>query len=203
MPRQNKKVQDLVITAVFMAIILIQVIFNLGYIPLGAFFVGAAVTIIQFTIAIGTILLGLRLGIMLGVFWGVLRLWQAWTTPGSLGSLMFMNPITSIGASVLIAIVVSFFIKVIKFNSKQPKVWVLAIAGALAALANTIFVTISTWLGFTMMHLDWQKLVNLGHSQDFLPWFLTTIVGFNGIFEVIAGFILVPLITVPLLKIKK
>ncbi|MBM7544372.1 ECF transporter S component [Periweissella beninensis] len=202
MTSKNTKIQKLVIAAVFMAIILIQVIFNLGYIPLGAFFVGAAVTIIQFTVAIGTILLGVRFGIVLGAFWGVLRLWQAWTTPGSLGSLMFMNPITSVGASVLIAISVGLFIKVVKFDINQPQSWVLAIAGIIAAITNTAVVTLSTWIGFSIMHLNWQKIVNLGHNQDFLPWFLTTIVGFNGIFEVIAGFILVPLVTIPLLKIR-
>ncbi|CAH0418261.1 ECF transporter S component [Periweissella ghanensis] len=198
-----RNIRQLVLTAIFMAIILLQVLVPfLGYIPLGAVVVGASVTIIQFTVALGTIFLGLRSGLILGLFWGLIRIWQAFTTPFSVGSLIFMNPFTAIGASVLIAVAVSLVIKPTT-NATNVKVWQLGLAGALAALVNTGIVTLFTWIGFTFFHVDWHQFINLGQSQHFLGWFLSIIVGFNGIFEVIAGIIIVPVIAMPLLKVKQ
>ncbi|MGL5748813.1 MAG: ECF transporter S component, partial [Weissella cibaria] len=51
--------RHLVLTALFIAIILLQSIVPwLGTLPLGAFAIGAAVTIITFTVAIGAMVLG-------------------------------------------------------------------------------------------------------------------------------------------------
>lgn len=199
-----RNMRQLVLTAIFMAIILVQVLVPfLGYIPLGAVILGASVTIIQFTVAIGTIFLGLRSGLLLGGFWGLLRLWQAWTTPGSVGSLIFMNPITSLGASMLIAVIVHLVVKTTATSTNPVNSVKLGTAGALAAVVNTGVVTLVTWISATFFNLNWQKFVNLGTNQHFLGWFLTAIVGFNGIFEVIAGIIIVPLISLPLLQIKR
>lgn len=201
-----RKLVKLILTALFLAIILLQVTVPfLGYIPLGAVVVGASVTIIQFTVAIGTIALGTRQGIVLGAFWGILRLWQAWTQQGSFGSYIFMNPFTSIVSSVMVAVVVGTIArKVVASHNTTGKVGGLAIAGALAAFTNSFFVTILTWLGFNIMHFDGSALglhINLG--ANFLPWFITVVVSFNGVFEIIAGIIIVPLITVPVLKVLK
>lgn len=198
-----RNIRQLVLTAIFMAIILVQVLVPfLGYIPLGAVVVGASVTIIQFTVAIGTIFLGLRSGLILGLFWGLIRLWQAFTTPFSVGSLIFMNPFTAIGASVLIAVAVNLVVRP-STTAANVKVWRLSLAGVLAAFVNTGVVTLITWIGFTFFHIDWHQFINLGQSQHFLGWFLSIIVGFNGIFEVIAGIIIVPIIALPLLQIKQ
>ncbi|QBO35931.1 ECF transporter S component [Periweissella cryptocerci] len=200
--------RTLVLTAVFLAILIIQVfVFPiLGYLPLGAFVVGASVTIIQFTIAIGTIVIGTKQGMILGAFWGIFRLIQAWTTQGTLGSYMFMNPFTSIVPSIMVAVVVGLIArKAISSNKTSGRVGGFALAGALAAFTNTFFVTVFTWIGFNVMHFNGGtsgfKITTLG--ADFLPWFLSVIVGFNGIFEIIAGIIIVPLITVPVLKALK
>lgn len=198
-----RNIRQLVLTAIFMAIILLQVIVPfLGYIPLGAVIFGASVTIIQFTVAIGTIFLGFRSGLILGAFWGLIRLWQAWTTPASVGSLIFMNPITAIGASVMVAVIVHLIVKA-DANQTMIKSWRLGLAGGFAAITNTFVVTFVTWISATFFKLNWQKFVNLGESQHFLGWFLTAIVGFNGIFEIIAGIIIVPVISIPLLQVKR
>lgn len=204
----TRKLATLVLTAVFLAILIIQVfVFPiLGYIPIGAVVVGASVTIIQFTIAIATIVIGTKQGIIIGAFWGVFRLIQAWTQQGSLGSYMFMNPFTSIISSVMVAVVVGAVArKAIESNKASGRVVGFAFAGALAALTNTFFVTILTWISFNVMHFtggtSGVKITTLG--PNFIPWFLTGVVTFNGIFEIIAGIIIVPLIVVPLLKVVK
>ena len=66
------------LTSLFIAIILMQSIVPwLGTLPLGAFILGAAVTIITFTVAIGAIVLGPRTGALLGMVWGAYSLWHA------------------------------------------------------------------------------------------------------------------------------
>lgn len=56
--RVNKS-RHLVLTALFIAIVLLQSIVPwLGTLPLGAFAIGAAVTIITYTVAIGAMILG-------------------------------------------------------------------------------------------------------------------------------------------------
>lgn len=199
-----RSVRQLVLIAIFMAIILLQVVVPfLGYIPLGAFLLGASVTIIQFTIAIGTIFLGFKSGLILGAFWGLIRLWQAWTSIGSIGSLIFMNPLTSLLASMSVAVVVNLIVKTTATTTKDVSLLKLGFAGAMSALSNTFVVTLITWISSFFLKSSWQHFVNIGDKEHFLNWFLITIVGFNGIFEIIAGIIIVPVITIPLLQIKK
>ncbi len=105
----NNKTKYLIVATFFMAIILLQVLVPwLGYIPLGAVIVGAQPTIIQFTVALAAIILGGKWGAFLGGFWGVITLWQAWSTPGTIGSLMFQNPFTALVPRILIGAVVGW-----------------------------------------------------------------------------------------------
>ncbi|SUP59499.1 Pantothenic acid ECF transporter S component PanT [Weissella viridescens] len=59
MNAHSQKSRRLVLTALFIAIILVQSLVPwLGTLPIGAFFLGASVTIITFTVAIGAMVLG-------------------------------------------------------------------------------------------------------------------------------------------------
>ena len=58
MTNTRLKTRQMVLTALFIAIILVQSIIPwLGYLPLGAFAVGAAVQIISVTVAIGALII--------------------------------------------------------------------------------------------------------------------------------------------------
>lgn len=184
----NNKTKYLVVTTFFMAIILLQVLISwLGYIPLGAVIVGAQPTIIQFTVAIAAILLGARWGAFIGGFWGLLTFWQAWSTPGSIGSLMFQNPSTAFIPRILVGLVIGMaFNKWLRNKNFGVRTLGLGFLGGLAALINTVGVVLLTVIGFTVMRTNFTGIPN----HNLLGW-LIGIVSFNSIFEIITGIILV------------
>lgn len=189
--------RHLVLTALFIAIILLQsVVPWLGTLPLGAFAIGAAVTIITFTVAIGAMVLGPRAGALLGFVWGAYSLWHAWTSAPSIGALIFRNPITAIVPRMLVGLIIGYFYW--RFVKNRPMgqqtIW-LAGLGALSAFVNTFFVLSITWIGFTVMHTTAFGIPDSGLAN----YLIVSIAGFNGVFEIIVGAILVPLIGIPVL----
>ncbi|WP_373892337.1 ECF transporter S component [Weissella confusa] len=189
--------RHLVLTALFIAIILLQsVVPWLGTLPLGAFAIGAAVTIITFTVAIGAMVLGPRAGALLGFVWGAYSLWHAWTSAPSIGALIFRNPITAIVPRMLVGLIIGYlYWRFVKNRPMgQQTVW-LAGLGALSAFVNTFFVLSITWIGFTVMHTTAFGIPDSGLAN----YLIVSIAGFNGVFEIIVGAILVPLIGIPVL----
>jgi len=189
--------RHLVLTALFIAIILLQsVVPWLGTLPLGAFAIGAAVTIITFTVAIGAMVLGPRAGALLGFVWGGYSLWHAWTSAPSIGALIFRNPITAIVPRMLVGLIIGYlYWRFVKNRPMgQQTIW-LAGLGALSAFVNTFFVLSITWIGFTVMHTTAFGIPDSGLAN----YLIVSIAGFNGVFEIIVGAILVPLIGIPVL----
>lgn len=189
--------RHLVLTALFIAIILLQsVVPWLGTLPLGAFAIGAAVTIITFTVAIGAMVLGPRAGALLGFVWGAYSLWHAWTSAPSIGALIFRNPITAIVPRMLVGLIIGYlYWRFVKNRPMgQQTIW-LAGLGALSAFVNTFFVLSITWIGFTVMHTTAFGIPDSGLAN----YLIVSIAGFNCVFEIIVGAILVPLIGIPVL----
>lgn len=189
--------RHLVLTALFIAIILLQsVVPWLGTLPLGAFAIGAAVTIITFTVAIGAMVLGPRAGALLGFVWGAYSLWHAWTSAPSIGALIFRNPIIAIVPRMLVGLIIGYlYWRFVKNRPMgQQTIW-LAGLGALSAFVNTFFVLSITWIGFTVMHTTAFGIPDSGLAN----YLIVSIAGFNGVFEIIVGAILVPLIGIPVL----
>ena len=189
--------RHLVLTALFIAIILLQsVVPWLGTLPLGAFAIGAVVTIITFTVAIGAMVLGPRAGALLGFVWGAYSLWHAWTSAPSIGALIFRNPITAIVPRMLVGLIIGYlYWRFVKNRPMgQQTIW-LAGLGALSAFVNTFFVLSITWIGFTVMHTTAFGIPDSGLAN----YLIVSIAGFNGVFEIIVGAILVPLIGIPVL----
>ncbi|WP_270276182.1 ECF transporter S component [Weissella confusa] len=189
--------RHLVLTALFIAIILLQSIVPwLGTLPLGAFAIGAAVTIITFIVAIGAMVLGPRTGALLGFVWGAYSLWHAWTSAPSIGALIFRNPITAIVPRMLVGLIIGYlYWRFVKSRPMgQQTIW-LAGLGALSAFVNTFFVLGITWIGFTVMHTTAFGIPDSGLAN----YLIVSIAGFNGVFEIIVGAILVPLIGIPVL----
>ncbi|MCT3070640.1 ECF transporter S component [Leuconostoc citreum] len=187
----NKKTTYYIVTTLFVAIVLLQMLIPwLGIMPLGAFIIGASATIIQFTVALSGIILGPKCGAVVGFFWGGLSFINALTHPGTIGSLMFQNPATAFIPRILVGLVIGWLFNY--FLRQRPiatRTIGLGILGVLAALVNTVGVVILTTIGFTVMHTNFTGIPN----HNILSW-LIGIVSFNAIFEMIVGFILVMLI---------
>lgn len=194
--RVNKS-RHLVLTALFIAIVLLQSIVPwLGTLPLGAFAIGAAVTIITYTVAIGAMILGPKTGALLGFVWGAYSLWHAWSSVPSIGALIFRNPITALIPRIMVGFLIGYlyqkFVQHRELKKQGP--W-LVVLGGFSALINTTLVLLITWVSFKVMDTSFTGIPSTNLAQ----WLIVSIAGFNGIFEFIAGAILVPLIGLPIL----
>lgn len=194
--RVNKS-RHLVLTALFIAIVLLQSIMPwLGTLPLGAFAIGAAVTIITYTVAIGAMILGPKTGALLGFVWGAYSLWHAWSSVPSIGALIFRNPITALIPRIMVGFLIGYlyqkFVQHRELKKQGP--W-LVVLGGFSALINTTLVLLITWVSFKVMDTSFTGIPSTNLAQ----WLIVSIAGFNGIFEIIAGAILVPLIGLPIL----
>lgn len=187
----NRNTKYYIITTLFVAIVVIQMIVPwLGVMPLGAFVIGASATIIQFTVALSGILLGPKYGAIVGFFWGTMSFINALTHPGTIGSLMFQNPVTALLPRILVGLVIGMLFNLfLRHRSATVQTVGLGFLGILAALINTIGVVILTVIGFTVMHTNFTGIPD----HNLLNW-LVGIVSFNAIFEMIVGFILVMMI---------
>ena len=158
----NKKTTYYIVTTLFVAIVLLQMLIPwLGIMPLGAFIIGASATIIQFTVALSGIILGPKYGAVVGFFWGGLSFINALTHPGTIGSLMFQNPATAFIPRILVGLVIGWLFNY--FLRQRPiatRTIGLGILGVLAALVNTVGVVILTTIGFTVMHTNFTGIPN-------------------------------------------
>ncbi|MDK9677369.1 ECF transporter S component [Weissella cibaria] len=196
--RPKNKTRQLVLIAMFTAIILIQsIVPMLGLLPLGAFAVGLAVQIIGVTVAIGAVALGPGSGAFLGFVWGAYALWDAWTSVPSIGALMFRNPLTALVPRILVGLIIGFlYWCFFKDSSERIKPIVFIGLGGLAAFINTAFVLLFTWLGFTVMHTTFTGIPN----NHLLGWLILSVAGVNGIVEIIVSAILVGVIATPIMS---
>lgn len=187
----NQKTTYYITTTLFVAIVFVQTLVPwLGTMPLGAFVVGASATIIQFTVALAGIILGPKYGAIVGFFWGMLSFFNALTHPGTIGSLMFQNPLTALVPRILVGVIIGWlFNRFLRQRTAPIRFFGLGLLGILAALINTVGVVILTAIGFSVMHTNFTGIPN----HHLLSW-LIGIVSFNAIFEIIVGFILVMVI---------
>lgn len=190
--RKNNSL-DLVVMAVFIAIIIIQAIVPmLGYIPLG--FMNA--TIIQVTVAIAAILLGARGGAFLGFVFGLTSLWKNTFMPNPT-SFVFSPFVESIGAyhgdirSLIICFIPRILIGIVAatiflyLDKMKKRKLALILSGALSSITNTIFVMLGIYLLFGN-----EYAISTNIATKSLTYVIIYIIGTQGILEAIVSAIL-------------
>jgi uncharacterized membrane protein len=147
----ENKTRNLVLAAVFVAIIIILAFTPLGYIPLG--FMNA--TIIHVPVIIGAIILGPKYGGFLGMVFGLTSLWKNTYMPNPT-SFVF-SPFIKVGeyggnfGSLIICMVPRILIGIVSYyvfravlqalgSKKGKRTIALAAAGAAGSLTNTLLV---------------------------------------------------------------
>lgn len=198
---RREETKRLTITAVFAAILIIQTLVpNIGYIRIIPTL--PAVTTVTLTVAVYSILMGPKAGFFFGLFWGITRLIVAYAQPTDLVSLMlFQNPVIAIVPRVFAGYFPGIIAKYL-YKTKYSKLGYV-LAGAVAALTNTILVIVLTSLFF--MHDPASLVHHLGNYTPSSPLILilTTALGFNGVLEAIFTAIITPILVRPLKIIMK
>ena len=187
---KQPKVFQITILSMFLAILIAQTFIPmLGYIPLGPI----DVTIVHVTVILVAVLFGPKMGSVLGTTWGLLSMIRAYMQPTPF-NIVFLNPVVSVLPRLIVGflsgVLFLFFRK--KFSDKVSY----AVTAGIGTLTNTVLVLGSIYLFASETYAE-----ALGISETLLLGALATVAGTNGIIEMIASVIILPLIAIPLSKV--
>lgn len=182
----RNKTFRLVLRAVLLAIIIVQSMVPwLGFIPLGFI----SLTIIHITVIVAAVVLGVKDGMLIGLFWGIATMIRAYAMPTTpFDTLVFTNPIISVVPRVLVGLVAgAVFYWLYKKN--HAVVLSSAVAAVLGSLTNTVLV-----LGFMGIFYTNATAAAYGVDASLLMKTLAGIAAINGIPEAIGAAIITPLL---------
>ena len=192
--RGYRKTKNMVMMAIFIAIILLQAVVPvLGYIPLGVM----NATIIQATVAVGAVFLGLKRGMGLGFVFGLTSMWKNTFMP-NVSSFVF-SPFTpgingeSGGIRSLIVCLIpricigaAAFLVYDFFEKRKKKGIGLMMAGVCASAVNTILV-----MGFIYILFAREYAAAANMPLEGLLYFIMGIIGTQGLAEAIVSGVIV------------
>ena len=185
--------KTMVITSVLSAIIVLMGYTPLGLIPLPTM----TATILHIPVAIGAILYGPQIGLILGTVMGLTTLSKAFLAPVGIFDPLFMNPLISVLPRALMGLITAYaFIglhKVIKKGSIN-----IGITAAVASMANTIL-TLGA-LGIIKANVI-QQMLQEAKMPGTVWAFLLGIVVTSGVVETIITVIIVTPIVLALRKV--
>jgi len=176
----RKDTRQFVLAAIFSAIIIILTLIpNTGYISSGP----VEITILHIPVILGAVFLGWKYGALLGGVWGVTCLLRAFTNPLWV---MFTNPLISVLPRILVGVVAGLVYAAFKKTKLNIRVCG-GVTAAAATLTNTVLVLSAIYLFGDMIK----------SYADFFAMFKTifvTIITLNGLIELGAAILLVPLL---------
>ncbi len=184
---KNNRLYDFVLTAILSALIVMMTIIPYtGYISYGGVI---EITTLHIVVIVGAVFLGWQYGAVLGCVWGVTCLLRALTNPLWAA---FLNPLVSLVPRIIVGIVAAAVFR--GLNKTRLNKYVCIVVAAIAAtLTNTLLVL--------------SALAIFGDSiNGFFELFKTvylTIIGTNGLIELGAAVVLVPVIYFALCKVKR
>lgn len=191
----RSKTRNLVRLSIFIAFIMLQTwVPGFGYIPL---LPGLNITYIHVTVILATLWLGTKEGVLIGTVWGVNSWIRALVAPPNpMYTLVFTSPLVSVVPRILMPLIVGLV--AYKIGTMRHDKVRYALLGLLGAILNTAFVLGSIGI-FQATNFAIVREVNV--SQVWL--LLGSIVLSNGIFEMIAAFIMTPIMMMTLTKLTK
>jgi len=190
---QSAQIRKLTLTAILIAFVFLLGLTPIGMIPLG--FIN--VTILVVPVVIGTIMLGLTPGLMIGFFFGSASLMSvlglSMTPPSALaGTLLASSPILTVIMCYLprLLIPVMVHLSYQALTKAGRKRLALPVAAAVGSLTNTVFYLGLMYLFYRFASLDASRIVNLILGTGFIA----------GISEAAVAAILSPAIIIALIK---
>lgn len=189
---KNKNVFQTTIIAMLVAILIIQTFVPvLGYIPIGPL----DVTIVHITVILAAVLFGNRTGLIVGTVWGLLSMVRAYIQPTPF-NVVFLNPLISVLPRAIVGWLSSIVFEAL--DKRTDARWKYSVTAMVGTASNTILV-----LGGIYLLAGETYAAALGIPETALLTALGAVVATNGLIEVIASMIILPLVAVPLIKFLK
>jgi uncharacterized membrane protein len=186
---KSKKTFDLVLAAVLSALIIVMtVVPYTGYINYGTF---VEITTLHIVVIVGAAFLDWKYGAVLGAVWGITCFFRAFTNPAWV---LFTNPLISILPRILVGIVAGLVFS--GFSKTKLNTYASAGLTAIAAtLTNTVLV-------LSAIYIFGGMIKSYAEFFELFKTIFVTIIGVNGLIELIAAAVLVPTIYLALTKIR-
>ncbi|MCL2508242.1 MAG: ECF transporter S component [Oscillospiraceae bacterium] len=181
---QQQKLRALVLTSIFAALIVVMtVVPYTGYIAYGVI----EITTLHIVTIIGAVALGWRYGAVIGGVWGITCIARAYLAFPIYLDFGFGNFFVACLPRILVGAVAGamfFLLKKVKLNS--------FVAGGISAAAGTLTNTVLVLTGMNL----WLRF----HGEEYSEFFglfrsiIKTLVGVNGLIEIIAAILIVPVV---------
>lgn len=191
MNRQRQQIHNMTRRTLLIVLIIIQDFLPfIGNLPIGPL----SITTLPITVAVVAILFGPLDGAIVGGAWGSLTWIRAFVYPSSpLAPLIFTNPFIAIVPRIMVGLVAGIVFQTLRRKNGQ---FAATVTGALASLTNSLLVLSGIYLFANTP----QVAAGYHVQQSGLLTALVTIMGTNGVVELIITALVTPLIAVPLLK---
>lgn len=190
----KSRTRDLVLIAIFSALIIIMTIIPFfGYISYGPI----EITTLHIVVIVGGVCLGWKCGAIIGGVWGITCIIRAAALAASSHVFeIFMNPFVSLVPRILVGIVAALVFGLFKNKFKVNGVVSAGIAAACGTFTNTLLVLSAMYI-FSNMIKGYADIFELFKKI----WF--TLIGVNGLIELCAAIIIVPVIYTALSKTRR
>ena len=178
-----KKTKNLVLLAVFSAlIVLMTVVPFTGYISYGAI----EITTLHIVVILCAILLGVRSGAIIGGVWGLTCIARAAVFAASSPVFeIFLNPLVSFVPRVLVGVVAAAVFALLKNKARLGDTAAAVISAICGTLTNTVLV-------LTAMFFLGDSYKGFQDISALLKNIWLTMIGINGIIELLCAVIVVP-----------
>lgn len=188
---KNKKLLNMVLLALFSALIFLMGQTPLGLIPLGF----CNVTLLVIPVAVGTIYMGWQNGLVLGAAFAATSLVSAFIKPSTLvGTLMGASPLLTIVMTVVPRLCIPLVIAgVFRLLSRKQRHVAAAVAAACGSLTNTVM-----YLGLMLLFY-----VLCGIDNTAVLTTIGAVAGGAGPLEALAAAVITPPILMALWRMKK
>lgn len=192
----NPWVVELTMTAIFATLIILMTFTPIGYIPIGP----VKMTLLTLPVAIGSIVLGTRSGLILGTLFGLTSFYTCFGMDAFGNILLGINPfftfIMCVVPRVLCGFLPALIYKAISKNGAKNTLIAIPVAAASTAIINTLLFITALWALFNS-HLSGI----LGTNNLFTMF--ATIAGINGLIEIAVNIVIGTAICKPLIEVKE
>ena len=192
----NPLVVEMTMTAILAALIILMTFTPIGYIPLGP----VKMTLITLPVAIGSIVLGWRSGLILGGVFGLTSFYTCFGMDALGNILLGVNPfytfVMCVVPRLLCGLLPALIYKAISSNGTRRTMLAIPVSGASVAIINTALFLSSMWLFFA------ENITELVGVESIFALF-AVFAGTNGLIEIAVNIVVGTAICKPLTIVKK